>query len=182
MAARASSAGTVGSTLKNEYVMRFTCLSTAALILLAGAPAAMAATATGSFNSQIVITDECKVQSSTTMDFGSDGVLDATIDQTSSFDVQCTTGTGYTLSLDGGNGASGTTTTRTMENGGDAINYTLWKDAGRTQNWGDAGGEIVTGLTGNGAIQPYTVYGRVPAQTTPAAATYTDTVTITVTY
>jgi len=36
--------------------------------------------------------------------------------------------------------------------------------------------------TGNGASQSYTVYGRVPAQTTPAPGTYTDTVTVTVTY
>jgi len=153
----------------------------AAALSMIAAPA-FAATATGSFNSQLIITDECKVQSTTNLDFGSDGVLDTNIDATSSFDVQCTTGTAYTLSLDGGNGASGTTTTRTMENGGSAVNYTLWKDAGRSQNWGDTGGEIMTSLTGDGALQSYTVYGRVPAQTTPAAATYTDTVTITVTY
>lgn len=162
--------------------MRLTRLSIAAAALCIGTSSAIAATATGSFNSQIIITDECKVQSSTDMDFGSDGVLDAAIDSTSDFEVQCTTGTTYTLSLDGGNGASGTTTTRTMESGGSAVNYTLWKNAARTQNWGDAGGEIMSGLTGNGANQSYTVYGRVPAQTTPAAATYTDTVTVTVTY
>ncbi|WP_163468383.1 spore coat protein U domain-containing protein, partial [Klebsiella michiganensis] len=28
----------------------------------------------------------------------------------------------------------------------------------------------------------YTVYGRVPVQTTPAPGTYTDTITVTVTY
>lgn len=162
--------------------MRLVRLSTIAAALCFGATSALAATATGSFNSQIIITDECKVQSSTDMDFGSEGVLDAAVTSTSDFEVQCTSGTGYTLSLDGGSGASGTTTTRTMESGGNAVNYTLWKDAGHTQNWGDAGGEIMSGLTGNGADQSYTVYGVVPAQTTPAAATYTDTVTITVTY
>ncbi|MCE3520182.1 spore coat protein U domain-containing protein, partial [Escherichia coli] len=35
---------------------------------------------------------------------------------------------------------------------------------------------------GSGAAQPYTVYGRVPVQTTPAPGTYTDTITVTVTY
>jgi spore coat protein U-like protein len=36
--------------------------------------------------------------------------------------------------------------------------------------------------TGNGAGQTITIFGRVPAQTTPAPGTYTDTVTVTVTY
>lgn len=153
----------------------------AAIIAGSSAGPAWAVTATGSFNAQIIITDECKVQSSTNMDFGSDGVLDAIINTTSSFNVQCTSGTTYTLSLDDGTG-TGSTTTRTMENGANAVNYTLWKNAARTQNWGDTGGDIMTGLSGSGANQSYTVYGQVPTQTTPPAGTYTDTVTITVTY
>jgi spore coat protein U-like protein len=36
--------------------------------------------------------------------------------------------------------------------------------------------------TGIGSSQNYTVYGRVQAQTTPAPGTYTDTITVTVTY
>ncbi|MGH8694115.1 MAG: spore coat protein U domain-containing protein, partial [Burkholderiales bacterium] len=59
---------------------------------------------------------------------------------------------------------------------------TMWKDGARTQNWGDTGGEIASGFTGNGALQPHTIFGRVPVQTTPTAGTYTDTVTITMTY
>ena len=36
--------------------------------------------------------------------------------------------------------------------------------------------------TGNGALQSYTIYGRVPPQTTPKPGTYADTITLTVTY
>ena len=162
--------------------MRFCFASVcAAAVLCAGAPSAFALTATGSFTSQLIITAECKVQSATTLDFGSDGVLDAVIDQTSTIGVQCTNGTTYTISLDDGSG-SGTTTTRTMENGGEDVDYTMWKNAARTQNWGDVGGEIMTALTGTGSNQNYTVYGRVLVQATPAPNTYTDTVTVTVTY
>ena len=142
----------------------------------------MAATATNTFNSQIIITAQCKVQSASTLNFGSPGVLDAAVDATSALSVQCTNGQAYTISLDGGNGTSGTTTTRTMENGAEFVNYNMFKDASRTQNWGNAGGEIMTALQGTGAAQSYTVYGRVPIQTTPTAGTYTDTVTVTVTY
>ena len=154
----------------------------AAAALCIGATSSLAATATGSFNSQLIITAECKVQSASNMNFGTDGVLDAIIDTTSALGVQCTNGQTYTISLNGGNGSSGTTTTRTMELAAELVNYTMWKDAGRSQNWGDTGGEIQTGLTGNGALQNYTVYGRVPVQSTPTAGTYTDTVTVTVTY
>jgi len=157
-------------------------LLAAAALLFAGTGASLAATATGSFTSQLIITAECKVQSASTMNFGTHGVLDAALNSTSTIDVQCTNGQGYSISLNGGNGTSGTTTTRTMENGAESVNYTLWKDASRTQNWGDTGGEIMTGLTGDGAAQSYTVYGQVPAQATPTAQTYTDTVTVTVTY
>lgn len=153
-----------------------------AAALCCAASAAFAATATNTFTTQMVITAECKVQSASTLDFGSSGVLDAAKTATSSIGVQCTNGQGYSISLDGGNGSSGTTTTRTMENGSQAINYSMWKDSNHTQNWGNAGAEILSSLTGTGAVQSYTVYGLVAAQTTPGANTYTDTVTVTVTY
>ncbi|WP_409528142.1 spore coat protein U domain-containing protein [Rhizobium sp.] len=40
---------------------------------------------------------------------------------------------------------------------------------------------MVTG-TGTGSPQTLTVYGRVPAQNTPAPGTYSDTVVVTVSY
>lgn len=163
--------------------MRFRLTSAWAVAALCAATAsAFAATATNTFNSQIVITAECKVQSASTLDFGSPGVLDAAVSATSTIGVQCTNGQVYSISLNGGNGSSGNTTTRTMENGGEAVNYTMSKDSGHSQNWGDTAGEVMTALTGNGTVQNYTVYGQVPAQTTPTAGTYTDTVTVTVSY
>ena len=70
-----------------------------------------------------------------------------------------------------------------MQGGGQYITYGLYKDAARSQRWGQAGGEPVTG-TGAGVSvpQPLTVYGRVPAQAVPAPGNYADTVTITLTY
>jgi spore coat protein U-like protein len=57
-----------------------------------------------------------------------------------------------------------------------------YTDSGRTIVWGNTVGTDTVSATGNGASQSYTVFGRVPAQTTPAPATYTDTITVTVTY
>ncbi|MHA1553068.1 MAG: spore coat protein U domain-containing protein, partial [Alphaproteobacteria bacterium] len=57
-----------------------------------------------------------------------------------------------------------------------------FSDIGRATNWGDTIDTDTVADTGDGTTQNFTIYGRVPVQTTPAPATYTDTVTITVTY
>ena len=63
------------------------------------------------------------------------------------------------------------------------MRYGLYKDAERSQPWGDATtpGSTVAG-SGNGAAQVLTVYGRVPPQSTPSAGSYIDTVVVTLTY
>lgn len=151
--------------------------------VLATAPAALAATATNTFNVTMTITSQCTVTSPTTLAFGSAGILSAATDATSTFNVTCTNTTPYTVGLNTGLNASGAQ--RRMLGGGtnsEYINYDLYQDAGRTTAWGNAVGSWQSG-TGNGAAQSFTVYGRVPAQTTPSpGANYTDTVTITVTY
>ncbi|OWK20910.1 spore coat protein U [Mesorhizobium amorphae CCBAU 01583] len=154
-------------------------LSTASLI----PNSALAAVATGNMTVRITITAECKVQTASDLDFGSKGVIDTNVDQTSTIGVQCTSGQTYNVGLDAGAGAGATVALRKMTGPGAAtVNYTLYRDTARTQPWGvTIGTDTVTG-TGNGDVQNLTVYGRVPPQATPAAGAYTDTVAITVTY
>jgi spore coat protein U-like protein len=68
-----------------------------------------------------------------------------------------------------------------MTMGASAITYGIYQDVGRTQPWGDTMGTTF-GATGNGLTQNLPTYGRVPPQTTPAPATYTDTIVVTLTY
>lgn len=153
----------------------------AALILVTGQ--AYASTTTSSFTAQLSITAQCTIVSTQTLDFGSNGVINANIDQQSTLNVQCTNTTPYNVGLDAGvNG--GTTTTRLLKGGptNETIQYKLYSNAGHTTNWGDTiGTDTVTG-TGNGASQALTIWGRVPPQTTPTPGAYADTVTVTVTY
>ena len=144
--------------------------------------ATRAATTTTTFTSQITIIASCVINSASTLDFGSQGVLVANVDQTSTIQVQCTNTTPYNIGLDAGTGSGATVATRKMTNGGATVNYSLYTSAARTTVWGNTVGTDTVAATGNGAAQNYTVYGRVPAQTTPAPASYTDTVTVTVTY
>lgn len=52
----------------------------------------------------------------------------------------------------------------------------------RTTVWGNTVGTDTVSATASGSAQSHTVYGRVPPQTSPAPASYTDTITVTVTY
>ncbi len=157
-------------------------LALAAAMLVFGGPS-HATTTTTTFTVQITITASCTILSASTMNFGnSHGVLTGNVDQTSAIQVQCTNTTPYNIGLDAGTGSGATVATRKMSNGGNTINYSLYSDTGRSTVWGNTVGTNTVSATGNGASQSYTVYGRVPAQTTPAPATYTDTITVTVTY
>jgi spore coat protein U-like protein len=145
-------------------------------------PQASAATATSSFNVTMTIQGQCTVASATNLQFGTVGVLANPVTASSTIGVQCTNTTPYNVGLNAGLGTGATVTTRKMTGGGTTVNYTLYRDAGYTQIWGITVGTDTVSGTGTGAVQNLTVYGQVPAQTTPAPGSYTDTVQVTVTY
>jgi spore coat protein U-like protein len=98
---------------------------------------AEAATVTGTFNVQVVIAATCVLNSSTNLNFGTQGVLAAPINNQSTITVTCTNTTPYNIGLDKGlNG--GSVTTREMKGVVSAalINYSLFRDAPMTLNWG----------------------------------------------
>lgn len=137
---------------------------------------------TTSFQVKVQILDSCSVATPATLDFGPQTALGVNVDGTTSVAVTCSLLTPYTVSLDAGtHGAS--VTTRKMQGGSaDTVAYALYSDSGRTTNWGDTSGTWVSG-TGLGVLATtHTVYGRIPAQTTPRPDTYTDTITVTVNY
>ena len=123
----------------------------------------------------------CNV-SAANINFGSAGVLSANINSTGTVTPQCTNSTPYNIGLNAGTATGATVTTRKMTNGAATVAYRLYSNSGRTTNWGNTVGTDTVGGAGTGNNQSYTVYGRVPAQTTPAPAAYTDTIVVTVTY
>jgi spore coat protein U-like protein len=153
-----------------------------ALLCLPFANPGNAATATSTFTVQMTVTSSCVINSTSTLDFGTTGVLTANVDNASTLAVQCTNTTPYNIGLDAGLGTGATVAVRKLTNGSKTINYSLYTTSARTTVWGNTVGTDTVAGAGNGASQTYTVYGRVPAQTTPAPAAYTDTITVTVTY
>ena len=123
----------------------------------------------------------CFVSAATDMDFGAVASLAGNRDQTSTISLRCPNNTEYQVALNYGNYSTGGTNRRMLGPGGNYINYQLYRNAARTQVWGNSTSNDVEG-DGNNAIQTLTVYGRVPAQAVGSAGTYSDTVTITLTY
>jgi len=135
------------------------------------------------FTVSATVTPNCLV-SATTLDFGSTGVLNANVDATNTISVTCTSGTPWNATLSAGASAGGTVVLRKMTGpGGATVDYTIYRNSAHTEIWGDGtSGTYTVSGTGTGLAQAQTGYGRVPPQTTPAAATYTDTIVVTITY
>lgn len=165
--------------------MRFTTsgyiLSLAALALMPAS--SLAQVATTNFTVQITIQAACQINSAGNLDFGTSGVISGNVDATSQIAVQCTASTPFSLGLSAGAGTSATVANRLMTSpAGATISYSLYTTAAHTTVWGNTVGSDRQTGTGTGAPQIFTVYGRVPAQTTPALGVYTDTVTATLNY
>jgi spore coat protein U-like protein len=172
----------MGKLLSRWWPVKLALIASIGAVVAGFAGAAYAATTTSTFNVTMTITSTCTITSSPTLAFGSVGLLSANTDATSTLQVQCTNTTPYNIGFDAGTGSGATVAARKMTNGANTITYSLYSDAGRTTVWGNTVGTNTVAATGNGSAQSFTVYGRVPAQTTPAAAAYSDTITVTVTY
>jgi spore coat protein U-like protein len=151
------------------------------VIVLGIACRAIAATDSATFQVQIEIQAACEIAATNDLDFGTHGVLSASIDVATTVDVQCTNTTPYSLRLNQGVGIGASVTSRLMTGpGGVTIAYSLYTDAGRTIVWGDTPIVDAVAGVGNGSVQSYQIYGRVPAQATPVHGSFADTVTATV--
>jgi spore coat protein U-like protein len=161
-------------------------IAASGLLAMAFAAPAMAATVTGNFQAQITIQNTCALTTApTNLNFGTQGVLVANVDTTSTVKVTCTTGADYDIGLDAGANevtANNVNTRRMTDGSSHYVGYNMYSDSNRTTVWGETVDTNTVGSTGTGAEQSFTVYGRVPTQTTPQAGSYADTVVVTVTY
>jgi len=147
--------------------------------------AANAATATGVMTVTATVASTCIVGTST-LAFGSAtsaAILAGNVDATGTVTVNCTTGSAYTISLDKGAGTGASMASRKMTSGVNLLNYSIYSEAARTTVWGDGttASATVAG-TGTGVVQSISAYGRIFSGQNPPAASYTDTINVSVTY
>ena len=140
----------------------------------------MALTATANLTVTATVLASCTV-SSATLAFGNYDPTGGNVDQSATFQVACTKGTPATVGLNTGGNASGAT--RRMANGTDFLVYELYKEAARTNVWGNAGSDLISlAAAASNAAQTLTVYGRVTGLQDVSVGSYTDTVLVTVTF
>lgn len=164
--------------------MRKIAFGFAAVAAVLASPA-FAATATNTMPVSVDVINSCTV-AATPMAFGAPTAIGgANIDTTSTITLACTNGATYDVALDNGlNSASGQ---RYMSNGAATptkIPYNVYKDAARSQAWGSTTGtNTAAGTAGVSGLVSLVAYGRIPASATSVGAgSYTDTVTVTVTF
>ncbi len=135
--------------------------------------------------------------SATGVAFGAyDPLLSTNDDSTGSITVTCTyiapggvTVVNYTVVLS--TGGNGSFAPRRMSAGASRLDYNLYRDAARTQVWGNATGgtSIISGTirvgpgVGNGTrSNTHTVYGRIPALQDADTGNFTDSILLTLTF
>ena len=140
---------------------------------------AQADPATTTFGVSATVLKDCIV-SATALGFGN--YTGAVNSATSTITVTCSNSTTYTVGLGVGLATGATVTTRQMQNGAALLNYGLFSNGTWTTNWGNTSGTNWVSGTGNGAAQPLTVYGQIPAAQYVTPGSYADTIAVTVTY
>ncbi|CAE6738034.1 MULTISPECIES: Csu type fimbrial protein [Paraburkholderia] len=152
------------------------------LLLAPGCAALTTSAGSFGFTASATVVNNCLI-SATNVAFTSTGVLSSALNASGAITARCTNGDAYQIALS--SGSSGSVAARQMQRagGGGAVNYQLYTDPAHTSAWGDgtAGTTMATG-TGSGNAVSITVYGRVPAQTTPMPGNYSDTITATISF
>lgn len=155
-----------------------TCSLLAASLLVS--QAASASTATQNFNVTATVVNACSLSSISDLALGNYNFSTPSL-STTSVNVTCSLGSSYTLHInDGLYGSSASTRKMKHATLTDNLNYTLSNTlAGAT--WGDTFATGITG-TGLGVAVPTTIYGSVAASQGVTAGSYSDTLTMTVTF
>ncbi|WP_426768586.1 Csu type fimbrial protein [Erwinia aphidicola] len=157
---------------------------------------ALAVTVRDTFQVSAVIESGCSLQNTTqndgvnfgTINFGEHSAINQNVDVSSSsgagsLSVICTPGTTLSIALDYGiNGGNSNSRFLINETRSRALAYQLYQDAGYSRIWG-TGVEAATIDSYPSSTQTYTVYARLfPISQPPPSGTYTDTVTVTMSY
>ena len=137
-------------------------------------------TVTTTFTVTATVLANCVI-SANALNFGSySGSL---INTSSVLTVTCTNTTVFNIGLNAGLATGATVTTRKMTGPSSAtLRYSLFRDGGRTQNWGNTVGNDTLLSTGTGTAQQYNVYGQIPAAQYVTPGAYADTIIATITY
>lgn len=161
-------------------VSRIALIAASCIGSLMAMQGAQAATATATMNNTATVAKYCTVTTGS-LAFGTyTGAANATTSAT--ITATCTNTTSYSVALDAGTTTGATETARLLKAASSAatLAYSITSDAGYTTNWGTTAGAQAG--TGNGSAQTLTAYGKIASGQFVTPDSYTDTVTVTLTY
>jgi spore coat protein U-like protein len=121
---------------------------------------------------------QCSVSAQSVSFGGYDVFSSQSVDSTGNIAVTCDAQTTYTIALSPGFGSY---SVRSMVSGANSLRYNLFTDASHSTVWGDGTGGS-TAVAGSAASAIYTVFGRIAARQNAHIGTYSDNLTITLTY
>lgn len=155
--------------------------------------AALLLCSTGLWSGSTLAAISCGLESVTGVAFGTyNPLLGAPNLSSGTFNVRC--GRGYAdgnysrfyYAVTVGSGGSGNTAARKMSNGIDNLNYGLYQESGRLTNLTVVNGSFIFPFDIIGGVREgsilFNIYGRIPAGQLVSAGTYTDTITLTLTF
>ncbi|MCL4525893.1 MAG: spore coat U domain-containing protein [Gammaproteobacteria bacterium] len=120
-------------------------------------------------------------------------VPSSTSNSTGTVTVSCSATLGllfsWTIALNAGVNSGGSFSNRRMASGNSYLSYQLYTNSGHTTVWGDGTGGTSTvpgscliSVLGIPCTGSATAYGQIPALQNPSPGSYSDTITVTVTY
>jgi spore coat protein U-like protein len=158
-----------------------------ATTLAAGTAHAANPTVTTTFKVAATVQPNCTT-SATGLGFGTYTPGNGALAASSNITVNCTKSTAYTIALNPGSTTGDSFAQRLMASGANTLRYNLYTTAAFATVWGDGTGATATQAgtgAGMGTASTYKVYGQLPDSAVNQAAvpgSYTDTITVTVTY
>jgi len=171
----------------NQYFHRLTIkqiLSVSGVMLSFAVPMnADAGSTNGSMGASATVNALCQTVSASTLAFGTyDPTSNSHNTSSTTISVSCTNGTSPTISFNAGSTNGATTAQRLLTNGTSTLNYNIYDSSSYLQELDATHTLSVTG-TGLSNTVNVTAYGKIPKnQMDMTTGTYTDTVTVTVSY
>lgn len=176
----AGSLGAVGTVGNASTAYSFSGIGTVQFAFFGLIPSACTAgsSSTFAFQAKTAVVNDCLINAGS-LAFGTANVLKAPVRATAGMTIQCTSGSSYQITLNGGLYGSGPARKMKNTHTAETVNYRISGSYdGADVGDGSAGAAPLAG-TGNGSVQTLTLYGRVSPQATPSPGDYTDTVTAT---
>lgn len=144
-----------------------------------------AATDTSTMTVSTTVLMSCNI-SAGAMTFASyDPTVDADSNAEATIASTCTSGGAAVITMSQGLGGHSDSTDaspkRQMTAGSEKLNYGLFSNSGRSTHWGNTSATGVS-VTGTGTAQSLIAYGKITGLQQVSAVSFTDNVTVTVTY